>query len=243
MRLKLRMSIWKSIRNNLPGYIVLLLLILLLMLSLQINFKELFSVELSIDLLINDIVSSFLRVTLSALAAWLCGIFVGYLMYNFRSVFNLLIVAVNFIRHISPFAWLPFAIIWFGLGEAPISFILFITLFFPTLIAVMSTFAGIPREFLEEAQVLGASSFQIFRRIQLPLTIGDMLNTLRIIWGLGWTTIIAVEMLGVNNGLGFRLLDFRYLMNYSAMIVYIIIMGIIGVAVDFLLRKIICSIS
>jgi ABC-type nitrate/sulfonate/bicarbonate transport system permease component len=237
------MSIWNSTKKNFSGIFLLLLLVLLLMYSMETGFRELLATEISGDLLVNDIISSFLRVTLATLAAWISGIIIGYLMYNFKVLFDLLIVAVNFVRHISPFAWLPFAIIWFGLGEAPISFILFITLFFPTLIAAMSTLAGIPREFLEEAQVLGASRYQIFRKIQLPLALKDLINTLRIIWGLGWTTIIAVEMLGVNNGLGFRLLDFRYLMNYSAMIIYIIIMGTIGVIVDFLLRKLIARIS
>jgi len=100
----------------------------------------------------------------------------------------------------------------------------------------MTILSNIPREYLEEAQVLGASKLQIFLKIEIPLSLTDFLNTFRIIWGLGWTTIIAVEMLGVNSGLGFRLLDFRYLMNYSAMIIYIIIMGSIGILIDYLLR-------
>ena len=237
------MSIWRSVKNNLPGYLILLILIILIMVSLETGFKDLFSTRISLRVLWNDVLASFLRVTFAALAAWLCGIIVGYLMFNFKPVFDLLIVAVNFIRHISPFAWLPFAIIWFGLGETPIAFILFVTLFFPTLIAVMSTLEGIPRDFLEEAQVLGASGFQLFLRVQFPLSLPNFLNTFRIIWGLGWTTIIAVEMLGVNSGLGFRLLDFRYLLNYPAMMIYIILMGIIGVVVDYLMRKLVFRIS
>jgi NitT/TauT family transport system permease protein len=207
--------------------------------AMQTSLKQLIATDLTWGILITDLLYSFLRVTLTALTAWISGILIGYLMYRFKHFFDLLIVAVNFIRHISPFAWLPFAIIWFGLGETPVAFILFITLFFPTLIAVINTFNHIPAEYLEEADVLGATLIQKFLKIELPLARNGLLNTMRIIWGLGWTTIIAVEMLGVNNGLGFRLLDFRYLMNYSAMIIYIIIMGLIGVAVDFLLRKLI----
>ena len=113
---------------------------------------------------------------------------------------------------------------------------MFITLFFPTLIASISTFSDIPSEYLDEAQVSGANQFQIFFRIELPLIIGSLFNLFRIIWGLGWATIIAVEMLGVNSGLGFRLLDFRYLLKYPDMLFYVIIMGTIGIFIDYLLR-------
>ena len=233
------MFTYKSNKRILPAYLLTLILIFILMRSMQTGLKQMMATDLTWGSLITDLLYSFIRVTLTAIAAWISGILIGYLMYSYKPLFDLLIIAVNFIRHISPFAWLPFAIIWFGLGETPVAFILFITLFFPTLIAVINTFNNIPAEYLEEADVLGASKLQKFLKIQLPLAWNDLLNTLRIIWGLGWTTIIAVEMLGVNNGLGFRLLDFRYLMNYSAMIIYIIIMGLIGVVVDFLLRKMI----
>jgi len=226
----------KLIKGKLPGFFILSLLVLLLMRSMDTGIKELFSASISFELLLKDILYSFLRVTLSAVAAGLCGLILGYFLYHFKILFNVLITSVNFIRHISPFAWLPFSIIWFGLGEGPITFILFITLFFPMLIAVMNILSNIRQEFLEEAQVLGASKLQIFLKIEIPLSLTDFLNTFRIIWGLGWTTIIAVEMLGVNNGLGFRLLDFRYLMNYPSMIIYIIIMGSIGILMDYLMR-------
>ncbi len=70
----------------------------------------------------------------------------------------------------------------------------------------------------------------------MPLIVGSLFNLFRIIWGLGWATIIAVEMLGVNSGLGFRLLDFRYLLKYPDMLFYVIIMGTIGIFIDYLLR-------
>lgn len=237
------MSIFNSTKQSIPAYVLSVLLILLLMRSMQTGFKELITADLSFDTLVKDVVYSFLRVSVTALLAWICAIFIGYLMHSFKPLFNLLITSVNFIRHISPFAWLPFAIIWFGLGETPVAFILLVTLFFPALIAIINTFSNLPAEYLEEADVLGASKLQKFLRIELPLAKKDLLNTLRIIWGLGWTTVIAVEMLGVNIGMGFRLLDFRYLMNYPAMILYIIIMGLIGVLVDFLLRKLIVKFS
>ncbi len=116
---------------------------------------------------------------------------------------------------------------------------MFITLFFPTLIAASASFSNLPREYLDEGHVLGATQFQIFRHIELPLTFTSLLNLFRIIWGLGWTVIIAAEMLGVNSGMGFRLLDFRYLLKYPEMLIYFIVMGFTGIIVDSILKKIV----
>jgi len=229
----------KSISKQIPGLTLLLLLILFLIYSIGTSVKEVFTSPFSFKLLMTDTFHSFTRVAVFTLAAWLSGILSAYILHHSSLISQLLISSINFIRHISPFAWLPFAIIWFGLGEAPVGFILFITLYFPTLIAALGILTKIPREYLEEAQVLGAGNFQIFLRIELPVAWQEFLNTFRLIWGLGWATIIAVEMLGVSNGLGFRLLDFRYLMNYSAMIIYILVMGFIGIITDLLLRKLI----
>lgn len=230
------MFILKFNKYNFLGWLILIALFIILMLSLNIKFKDMKDFKISADLLFSDIKASFLRVTLISIIAWISGIICGYFLYHFQILHSLFIAFINFVRHISPFCWLPFAIIWFGLGEAPVAFIMFITLFFPTLIASISTFSNIPSEYLDEAQVSGANQFQIFFRIELPLIIGSLFNLFRIIWGLGWATIIAVEMLGVNSGLGFRLLDFRYLLKYPDMLFYVIIMGTIGIFIDYLLR-------
>jgi len=187
--------------------------------------------------LVADLLYSFFRVTLSALAATIAAIFGGKMISSYPVLHQLLIPVINFIRHISPFAWLPFALIWFGLGEAPAFFILFIALFFPAMIMSIELYDQIPLEFLEEASICGADSNQIFFLIEIPLLKIQYLNLYRILWGVGFTTVIAVEMLGVDQGMGFRLLDFRYLLKYEQMIIYLVIMGLTGIAVDhFLLR-------
>lgn len=188
----------------------------------------------SLSMLLEDLLISFLRVSLSATVAWTLAIFGGFLMFHQKLIRNLFMPTVNFIRHISPFAWLPFAIIWFGLSETSIAFIMFITLFFPALIAAAAQFGSIPHEYIDEANVSGASFLQKFRYIELPLSLTALLNLFRIIWGLGWSVIIAAEMLGVSSGLGFRILDFRYLLKYPEMLVYFCVMGAIGISFDAL---------
>ena len=114
----------------------------------------------------------------------------------------------------------------------------FITLFFPVVIASIQIFSGIPKEIQDETKVSGAGLFQIFWKVELPMSASGLINLFGIIWALGWTTIIAAEMLGVRSGLGFRLLDFRYLLQYSQMLIYLIFMGCVGVFVDVFLKKI-----
>ncbi|MCF7794483.1 MAG: ABC transporter permease subunit [Candidatus Cloacimonetes bacterium] len=224
---------------NFLGIIFVLLLLILLSISLKIDWQDWQELQFSFKALITDLVISFLRVLLTSLVAWIMGIICGYFIFYLRFCRQLFLPAINFIRHISPFAWLPFAIIWFGLGEASVSFIMFITLFFPTVIAASDQFNSIPHEFIDEAKVLGTSQFQLFKFVELPLSFVGFLNLFRIIWGLGWTVIIAAEMLGVNSGLGFRLLDFRYLLQYPQMLIYFVVMGSVGILFDWMLRKIV----
>jgi NitT/TauT family transport system permease protein len=201
--------------------LLILLIFLLLAISLDVSFSDIFRIKISAHRLLLDILITFLRVSITTLCAWICGIAVGYFLFQSNILSNLLLPTINLIRHISPFA-----------GEPSIFFVMFITLFFPTVIAVSDFFSTIPGEYIDEAQVCGASRSQLFFQIELPLILNNLLNLLRVIWGLGWSVIVAAEMLGVNSGLGFRLLDFRYLLKYPEMLVYLLVMGGLGILFD-----------
>ncbi|MCF7918565.1 MAG: ABC transporter permease subunit [Candidatus Cloacimonetes bacterium] len=229
----------KSIIRSSLSILLLLLILSAMLVSLKITPSGLLHTKLEIRIVISDILISFLRVTIIAIIAWLAAIFLGKLLHQLHWLKIMFLPAVNFIRHISPFAWLPFALIWFGLGETPAAFILFTALFFPAIIMTTEMFEQIPVEYIEEAHICGASNWQKYIFVELPLLKTEFINLFRVLWGLGWTTVIAVEMLGVKNGLGFRLLDFRYLLQYENMIVYLIIMGGVGILVDYLLLRVI----
>ena len=222
----------KQIIQQMAAYLLIFLVILLLMVSLGLKLDSLGTLRISGWTVIQDLISTFLRVTIISLVAWLLGISCGWFLHHLQILRMVTLPVINFLRHISPFAWLPFAIIWFGLGEQPVAFILLITLFFPALIAIREMYADVPKEYLDEARVCGAKGWQLFYHIEIPLITVSLLNFYRILWGLGWTVVIAAEMLGTATGLGFRLLDFRYLLFYEEMILYLIIMGISGILVD-----------
>ncbi|MBW6516448.1 MAG: ABC transporter permease subunit [Candidatus Cloacimonetes bacterium] len=222
----------KIVYYNLWALLFIILIIALLMISLNLNLEAFTGLRVSVSTMIQDLIYTFLRVTLISLIAWSLAIIGGWLLNHISFIRMITLPGVNFIRHISPFAWFPFAIIWFGLGERPVSFILLVTLFFPALIAIREMFADIDRDYLDEAKVCGAKSWQLFYHIELPLIMVSLINFFRILWGLGWTVVIAAEMLGTAVGLGYRLLDFRYLLFYEEMIVYLIIMGVVGILID-----------
>ena len=172
-----------------------------------------------------------------AIVAWISAIIIGKLLYSFSWLKIITLPSLNFIRHISPYAWLPVAIIWFGLGETPAAAIMFTALFFPAVIMTTEQYEQVQIEYREEANICGATGWQVFSLVEIPLLKTEFINLFRILWGLGWTTVIAVEMLGVKQGLGFRLLDFRYLLQYENMVVYLLLMGTTGIVVDHLLLQ------
>jgi ABC-type nitrate/sulfonate/bicarbonate transport system permease component len=187
--------------------------------------------------LLTDICWSFGRVAVAALVSWLCCIGLGIALHKHRILYKLFLPLINFVRQISPFVWLPFAILLVGLGEIPIAVVLFTAMFFPGVIMVFETIDSFPRDVYEEAVTSGANHLQLVFLVELPIIWKQLVNIFRILWSVGWSTVIAAEMLGVSQGLGFRLLDFRYLLEYRNMLIYIAVIGLIGVASDRLIRS------
>ena len=215
----------------------LLLIVAGLLFSLEISLEDIFQLKINWNEMSSDFLYSFLRVTLTAIVAWISAIIIGKLLYSLSWLKVITLPSLNFIRHISPYAWLPVAIIWFGLGETPAAAIMFTALFFPAVIMTTEQYEQVQIEYREEANICGATGWQVFSLVEIPLLKTEFINLFRILWGLGWTTVIAVEMLGVKQGLGFRLLDFRYLLQYENMVVYLLLMGTTGIVVDHLLLQ------
>lgn len=228
----------REITSRIWGIILLIGLALILPLSLKISTARLFSAVGKLNYLGIDIAVSLGRIALSVGLAWSLSIILGYLLHKSKRLYNLCSPSLNFLRNISPFAWLPFAIIWFGLGESPIFFVMFITILFPAIISALSIYESIQQDLLDEAAVNGTHGFSLFWYIEMPLALPKLVYSFRILWGLGWGTIVAAEMLGVKSGLGFRLLDFRYLLKYENMVIYLLVMGGMGILLDWFFGKI-----
>jgi NitT/TauT family transport system permease protein len=221
----------------LGGFALVAVLLAFLAAALGVGLADLVSLQMDAGRLLADLAASLARTGAAVGVAWLAGIAGGYVLHARPLARRLALPLVNFLRSVSPFAWLPFAVVWFGLGEAPVAFVLVIALVFPALVAAADAFANLEREYVDEAQVLGAGRWRMLHDVKLPLAAPALLSLLRVLWGLGWSTVVAAEMLGVDSGLGFRLLDFRYLVQYPPMLVYVAVMGTVGIVVDLGLRS------
>jgi NitT/TauT family transport system permease protein len=221
-----------SLPIRLAGYGLVAGLLVVLAAALGVSVADLAALRVNLPRLLADLAASFARTGVAVGAAWLAGIAGGYVLHARPLARQLALPLVNFLRSVSPFAWLPFAVVWFGLGEAPVAFVLMVALVFPALVAAADAFANLDREYVDEALVLGAGRWRMLHDVKLPLAASALLSLLRVLWGLGWSTVVAAEMLGVDSGLGFRLLDFRYLVQYPPMLVYVAVMGLVGIVVD-----------
>ena len=188
-------------------------------------------------MLIKDLVITFGRVAFWTTMAWLLGLVLGYLAYRDKYLRAFILPFANLLRHISPYCWLPLIIIAFGIGEIAVGITLLFSLVFHSVIISMELFRSLPKVVMEQAKLDGAGSWRLFRDLELPLSMGGILDIYRVLWGVGWASVIAAEMLGVRSGMGYRLLDFRYLLRYKEMLGYIAVIGGVGIIIDLLLQK------
>jgi NitT/TauT family transport system permease protein len=156
----------------------------------------------------------------------------GLLMGTNRTVYKLLDPLVQVLRPIPPIAYIPLAILWFGLGNPPAFFLISLGSFFPVL---MNTIAGVHQVdsiYTRAARNLGAGQMTMFRRVILPAATPYILAGARIGMGTAFIVVIVAEMIAVNNGLGFRILEAREYFWSDKIIAGMFTIGLLGLAID-----------
>lgn len=170
--------------------------------------------------------------------ALLIGIPLGIIMGWSRRVDAFLDPLIELLRPIPPLAWIPFAIIWFGLTASAAGFIIFVGAVFPIVINTYSGFRGVPRIFVEAGRMLGCTKNRdLIRYIAFPAALPSVAAGIRIATGVGWMCLVAAELFGVSNyGLGQKLWWYYNLHQMDSVVVYMIILGLIGLAFDMIFR-------
>jgi ABC-type nitrate/sulfonate/bicarbonate transport system permease component len=144
---------------------------------------------------------------------------------------------VEIFRPISPLAWIPLAILWFGIGEAGKVFVVCVATFFPTL---LSTIAGVKRidpALVHAGQVLGCTDLpSLFRKVIFPATLPQIVVGLRISFGTGWAAIIAAELVAARSGLGYLIANGMEILRADKVLVGMAMIGILGVGFDAFFR-------
>jgi ABC-type nitrate/sulfonate/bicarbonate transport system permease component len=161
---------------------------------------------------------------MASVAGLLFGAATGVSGYFGRSVRDVL----EILRPIPPIAWVPLAIVWFGLGNPSAWFVVFIGAFFPIYIQVTHAFANPPEEFIDVARVFRANSWETFWWVRVPAATPEIVQGLRVGLGLAWTSVIAAELVGVHRGLGDRINQLRFVSDYEGMVVCMATIGILG---------------
>jgi ABC-type nitrate/sulfonate/bicarbonate transport system permease component len=155
---------------------------------------------------------------------------------RFESVFD---PVVELFRPISPLAWIPLAILWFGIGESGKIFIIFIATFFPILLNTVSGVKSVDPVMIRAGQILGCdSSFKLFVKVILPAAMPTILVGLRIAFGTGWAAIIAAELVAAQEGLGFLISDGMEILRSDLVLAGMVVIGVLGVMIDSVFRLI-----
>lgn len=189
--------------------------------------------------LLADTVVSLEHFGIGLIAALLLGVPIGIVMGWFRVADFLLDPIIEILRPIPPLAWIPFAIIWFGLTTQAAGFVIFAGAFFPILTATYSAFRAVPKVFVEAGKVLGCdTSLELIRYVALPAAIPGIASGIRIAMGVGWMCLVAAEMFGVSRyGLGYQLWHNYYLHQMPNVVVYMLILGLTGLIIDRVFRN------
>ena len=194
-----------------------------------------FSEELRNGRLLDDTVASLFRVTTGFALAVFAGIPAGLWLGHHARSRNAFLPLVNFFRSLSPLAWIPFAILWFGIGDLPTIFLIFMASFFPLVLATVAAVANIPSVYFRIARDYDFGSFETLTNVTLPAIAPQVITSLRVTAGLAWLVVVAAEMIAGRAGLGFAIWDARNGLRMDLLVCGMIVIGLIGIVIDRIL--------
>ena len=189
-------------------------------------------------LLFRYVVASLFRVTwgylLAAAVAVPVGMAIG-LMPRLEAALNPLL---QVLRPISPLAWIPVAILWFGVGDGAAIWLIFVASFFAILVAVVQGVHNVDEVQVNAARNFGLSGVRLVTRVLLPAILPQLIVGLRIALGIAWLVVVAAEMIAVSSGLGFLIVDARNAGNrYDLVVAGMVMIAVVGLALDRLMRR------
>ena len=193
--------------------------------------------ELRSGRLLDDAVASLFRVGCGFLLAVILGVPAGLVIGRSALAREAFLPLVNFFRSLSPLAWIPFAILWLGIGDPPAIFLIFMAAFFPVVLSTGAAVANIPSVYFRVARDLGIDGTELLRDVTLPAIAPQVITTLRVTAGLSWLVVVAAEMIAGTDGLGFAVWDARNGLRIDLLGAAMVVIGLIGVVLDRLLVR------
>lgn len=177
------------------------------------------------------------RVLIGLVMALIAGVPLGLLVGAARTVDSALSPAFQFLRMISPLSWMPVAVMIFGVGDRSVLFLLAFAGVWPVMLNTAAGVRALDQRWVMLARSLAATPMEMLTRVVLPGVVGHVLTGLRLSIGVVWIVLVPAEMLGVNAGLGYFILDTRDRLAYSELLATVIVIGAIGYLLDSAARR------
>jgi NitT/TauT family transport system permease protein len=181
---------------------------------------------------------SLMRVAAGYSCAVVLGVPIGLLLGWYPAAAAVVNPVIQMMRPISPIAWIPVSIIWFGVGDAAAIYLIFLASFFPIVVATMNGVRNVPSMFRRAGRNFGLSPVGLLARVVFPASLPNIIVGLRIALGIAWLVVVAAEMIAVSSGLGYLVIDSRNSgKRYDLVVAAMILIGVIGLALDIGFRR------
>ena len=187
--------------------------------------------------LFNHSVASLYRVTVGFYLAAILGIPLGILLGMNRVADKMVNPIVQFLRPISPLAWIPLAMLWFGIGDNPAIFLIFLSSFFSLIVASAIAVRSINPIYFQVAANFNFTRLELITKIVVPAIIPNVVTALRLTIAVAWLVVVAAEMIAVQSGLGYLILDSRNALRMDYVMVGMIVIGFLGLFLDLIMLK------
>ena len=184
-----------------------------------------------------DVKSSVIRVTAGFLLSAILALPIGLWLGSFKSVEALLQPLTEFVRYIPVPALIPMLMLCFGIGEMAKIMLIFVGTFFQLVLMVADEIRRVPYDLVQASYTLGARRGEVMRLVLWRAAMPGVFDALRLCNGWAWTYLVVAELIAANEGLGYRILKFSRFLQTPKIFVYLLILGVIGLALDFGFRK------
>jgi len=187
--------------------------------------------------LMTHIIDSLYRVLLAVGTACVIGIPLGLAMGWFPRFRRAVDPLLEFIRPIPPLAWIPLSILWFGIGDTQIVYIIFLAAFFPIVLNSMAGARDVDIYLVRARQSLGARPGELFTTVVLPAALPNVFTGVRVGLGIGWMALVAGELVAAPSGLGYLINNARTLFRSDYILLGMVLIGVLGLLLDYGMRR------
>ncbi len=187
--------------------------------------------------LLTNTIDTLFKVFAGLILASVVAIPVGILLGWYKTLEDLCTFVISVLRPIPPVAWIPFSILWFGIGTVPAVFIIFMGCVFPILIYTIDGVKRTDKVLVESAQTLGANDWNVLKRVVVPSSVPYIVSGLKVGIGIALMCTISAEMIGSSSGLGYMILTATNLFDTGTTVVGMLVIGLIGLAFDFVFTR------